>query len=291
MGTRTGRPPFSFCFHPHRKAFHVSINRSGRDPLSSHHLQRQRDLLRVDVRPRFVCPGIGRAEADPCELPHRRLHHEDGASLAPVGSLGLRIHRNLYGAGSGAGSARHHRLRLPPAMGEKELARASVSQRAVPLTHAKQRSFALETISASRKTNDPAGRRGREVHGAGDGTRTREYKLGKLIPYPIFRDLNYPSDLAVLKTNTVILANVLDEILEKRLVFQPTNNSTLKHESRQNGDFRHVISGAGDENRTRVRCLGSIGNNHYTTPALANHYNSAAVHPTGQFNETPRVSA
>lgn len=141
------------------------------------------------------------------------------------------------------------------------------------------------------KTNDPAGRRGREVHGAGDGTRTREYKLGKLIPYPIFRDLNYPSDLAVLKTNTVILANVLDEILEKRLVFQPTNNSTLKHESRQNGDFRHVISGAGDENRTRVRCLGSIGNNHYTTPALANHYNSAAVHPTGQFNETPRVSA
>ena len=115
--------------------------------------------------------------------------------------------------------------------------------------------------------------------------------LGKLIPYPIFRDLNYPSDLAVLKTNTVILANVLDEILEKRLVFQPTNNSTLKHESRQNGDFRHVISGAGDENRTRVRCLGSIGNNHYTTPALANHYNSAAVHPTGQFNETPRVSA
>lgn len=115
--------------------------------------------------------------------------------------------------------------------------------------------------------------------------------IGKLIPYPIFRDLNYPSDLAVLKTNTVILANVLDEILEKRLVFQPTNNSTLKHESRQNGDFRHVISGAGDENRTRVRCLGSIGNNHYTTPALANHYNSAAVHPTGQFNETPRVSA
>ena len=33
------------------------------------------------------------------------------------------------------------------------------------------------------KTNDPAGRRGREVHGAGDGTRTREYKLGKLGPY------------------------------------------------------------------------------------------------------------
>lgn len=129
------------------------------------------------------------------------------------------------------------------------------------------------------------------IDGAGDGTRTRECELGKLIPYPIFRDLNYPSDLAVLKTNTVILANVLDEILEKRLVFQPTNNSTLKHESRQNGDFRHVISGAGDENRTRVRCLGSIGNNHYTTPALANHYNSAAVHPTGQFNETPRVSA
>lgn len=75
-------------------------------------------------------------------------------------------------------------------MGEKELARASVSQRAVPLTHAKQRSFALETISASQKTNDPAGRRGREVHGAGDGTRTREYKLGKLVPYPTFRDLN-----------------------------------------------------------------------------------------------------
>ena len=67
-------------------------------------------------------------------------------------------------------------------MGEKELARASVSQRAVPLTHAKQRSFALETISASQKTNDPAGRQGREVHGAGDGTRTREYKLGNLFP-------------------------------------------------------------------------------------------------------------
>ena len=116
-------------------------------------------------------------------LPHRRLHHEDGASLAPGGLLGLRIHRNLCGAGSGAGSARPHRLRIPPAMGEKELARASVSQRAVPLTHAKQRSFALETISASQKTNDPAGRQGREVHGAGDGTRTREYKLGKLGPY------------------------------------------------------------------------------------------------------------
>ena len=43
--------------------------------------------------------------------------------------------------------------------------------------------------------------------------------LGKLIPYPTFRDSNQPSDLAVLKTNTVILANVLDEILEKRLVF------------------------------------------------------------------------
>lgn len=172
-----------FVFTPHRKALHASINRSGRDSLSSHHLQRQRDLLRVDVRPRFVCPGLGRAEAGPCELPHRCLHHENGASLAPVGPLGLRIHRNLYGAGSGAGSARHHRLRIPPAMGEKELTRASVSQRAVPLTHAKQRSFALETISASRKTNDPAGRQGREVHGAGDGTRTREYKLGKLGPY------------------------------------------------------------------------------------------------------------
>lgn len=156
MGTRTGRRPFSFCFHPpHRKAFHVSINRSGGSPLSSHHLQRQRDLLRVDVRPRFVCPGIGRAEAGPCELPHRRLHHENGASLAPVGSLGLRIRRNLYSAGSGASSARHHRLRIPPAMGEKELARASVSQRAVPLTHAKQRSFALETISASQKNERP----------------------------------------------------------------------------------------------------------------------------------------
>ena len=34
MGTRTGRRPFSFCFHPpHRKAFHVSINRSGGSPL------------------------------------------------------------------------------------------------------------------------------------------------------------------------------------------------------------------------------------------------------------------
>ena len=35
------------------------------------------------------------------------------------------------------------------------------------------------------KTNDPAGRRGREVHGAGDGTRTREYKLGNLFPVPL----------------------------------------------------------------------------------------------------------
>ena len=30
-----------------------------------------------------------------------------------------------------------------------------------------------------RQKKDPAGRQGREVHGAGDGTRTREYKLGK----------------------------------------------------------------------------------------------------------------
>lgn len=34
-----------------------------------------------------------------------------------------------------------------------------------------------------RQKKDPAGRQGREVHGAGDGTRTREYKLGKLGPY------------------------------------------------------------------------------------------------------------
>ena len=45
--------------------------------------------------------------------------------------------------------------------------------------------------------------------------------LGKLIPYPIFRDLNYPSDLAVLKTNTVILANVLTKYW-KTISF-PTN--------------------------------------------------------------------
>jgi len=63
---------------------------------------------------------------------------------------------------------------------------------------------------------DPARRNGVRGHdGAGDGTRTRGYQLGKLIPYPTFRDLNYPSDLAVLETNTIILANVLDEILEK----------------------------------------------------------------------------
>lgn len=130
-GHENGQASVLFLFSPHRKALHVSINRSGRDSLSSHHLQRQRDLLRVDVRPRFVRPGLGRAEAGPCELPHRRLHHEDGSGLAPVGSLGLRIHRNLCGAGSGASSARPHRLRIPPAMGETELARASVSQRAL----------------------------------------------------------------------------------------------------------------------------------------------------------------
>ena len=28
MGTRTGKRPFSFCIHPHRKAFHVSIRSS-----------------------------------------------------------------------------------------------------------------------------------------------------------------------------------------------------------------------------------------------------------------------
>ena len=63
-GHENGQASVLFLFSPpHRKAFHVSINRSGGSPLSSHHLQRQRDLLRVDVRPRFVCPGIGRAEA------------------------------------------------------------------------------------------------------------------------------------------------------------------------------------------------------------------------------------
>ena len=45
--------------------------------------------------------------------------------LAPP--LGLRIHRNLCGAGSGAGSARPHRLRLPPAMGERKLAREAIA--------------------------------------------------------------------------------------------------------------------------------------------------------------------
>ena len=58
---------------------------------------------------------------------HPRLHHEDGANLAPGGPLGLRIHRNLCGAGSGAGSARPHRLRLPPAMGERKLAREAIA--------------------------------------------------------------------------------------------------------------------------------------------------------------------
>lgn len=104
-------------------------------------------------------------------------------------------------------------------------------------------------------------------------------QLGKLIPFPTFRNHNLPSDLAVLKTNTVILANVLDEILEKRSVFQPINYSTLKHESRQNGDFRNDNSGAGDENRTRVSSLGSCRNNHYTTPALAIHYNLTSFVP------------
>ena len=69
----------------------------------------------------------GHAEAGPCELSHRRLHHEDGANLAPGGPLGLRIHRNLCGAGSGAGSARPHRLRLPPAMDERKLAREAIA--------------------------------------------------------------------------------------------------------------------------------------------------------------------
>ena len=76
------------------------------------------------------------------------------------------------------------------------------------------------------------------------------HKLGKLLPYSTFHDLNLPSDLAVLKTNTAILTNVLDEILEKRIDFQSINNSTLKHESRQNGDFRHdfLWSGRRDSN-------------------------------------------
>ena len=96
------------------------------------------------------------------------------------------------------------------------------------------------------------------IDGAGDGTRTRECELGKLIPYPTFRDLNYPSDLAVLEPNTKILANVLDEILEKRLVFQPINNSTLKHESRQNGDFQHDFLWSGRRESNPRGQLGKL---------------------------------
>ena len=41
----------------------------------------------------------------------------------------------------------------------------------------------VEYLKGEETKKDPAGRQGREVHGAGDGTRTREYKLGKLGPY------------------------------------------------------------------------------------------------------------
>lgn len=34
----------------------------------------------------------------------------------------------------------------------------------------------------------------------------------------------------------------------------------------------HLSCGAGDGNRTRVTSLGSLGNNHYTTPATAHYY-------------------
>ena len=89
-------------------------------PLPPRHLQRERGLLRGDVRPRLVRPGLGRAEAGPGELPHRRLRREGRAGLAPVRPPGLRLHRNLRGTSGGTGAAGPRRLHLPPAVGAKE---------------------------------------------------------------------------------------------------------------------------------------------------------------------------
>ena len=106
-----------------------------------------------------------------------------GLAWLLAASLGCGFIGISCGAGSGAGSARPHRLRLPPAMGEKKLARASSESEGRPPDSRQAAVFRSRNNIRVPKTNDPAGRRGREVHGAGDGTRTREYKLGKLGPY------------------------------------------------------------------------------------------------------------
>ena len=156
MGTRTGKRPFSFCIHPHRKAFHVSIRRSCAVPSG-----RQRRRFRPPSSASLTS-GYGREETRPC------ISESEGR---PPDSRQAAVFRS------------RNNIRV-------------------------------------QKTNDPAGRRGREVHGAGDGTRTREYKLGKLFHFTASWNPNMPSDLAPYKLLSLILPNVLDEILEKRGDFQ-----------------------------------------------------------------------
>ena len=61
---------------------------------------------------------------------------------------------------------------------------------------------------------------GFKFFGAGDGTRTRACELGKLFHFTASWNPNMPSDLAPYKLLSLILPNVLDEILEKRGDFQ-----------------------------------------------------------------------
>lgn len=118
MGTRTGKRPFSFCIHPHRKAFHVSIRRSCAVPSG-----RQRRAFVASL-------GVALLGTPKLALANSLIDAfimRMGLAWLLAPPLGLRIHRNLCGAGSGAGSARPHRLRLPPAMGERKLAREAIA--------------------------------------------------------------------------------------------------------------------------------------------------------------------
>lgn len=94
-----------------------------------------------------------------------------------------RVEARLHEAHRKVGRHKADNIVVPFEVSEGCIHRGLVSRKDVALCEiiSKERPSAPQTVSASKK--DPTGRQGRKVHGAGDGTRTREYKLGKLGPY------------------------------------------------------------------------------------------------------------
>ena len=60
-----------------------------------------------------------------------------------------------------------------------------------------------------------------------------------------------------------------------------------KQEKATERSIAFEIHGAGDGNRTRVTSLGSLGNNHYTTPATAHYYTPAFLQSPNNSTKSP----